>query len=70
MTGRRGRRSVVIVESNERKTSTRMIAAELVISPKTVGAHLEHVYAKLGVSNRAMAGLFAAKHGLISVDDS
>ena len=49
--------------------SNKEIAAELVISPKTVGAHLEHVYAKLGVSNRAMAGLFAAKHGLISIDD-
>jgi DNA-binding CsgD family transcriptional regulator len=43
---------------------------DLVISPKTVGAHLEHVYAKLGVTNRAMASLFAAKHGLISVDDA
>jgi DNA-binding NarL/FixJ family response regulator len=44
------------------------IAAELVVSPKTAGAHLEHIYSKLGVGNRALASLFAAKNGLIAVE--
>jgi DNA-binding NarL/FixJ family response regulator len=31
------------------------IAGRLVISPKTVGAHIEHIFAKLGVRSRAQA---------------
>jgi HD-GYP domain-containing protein (c-di-GMP phosphodiesterase class II) len=41
------------------------IAEQLVISRKTARHHVEHIYAKIGVSNRALAGLFAARHGLI-----
>jgi len=48
--------------------STREIAERLVISPKTAGNHVEHIYAKIGVSNRARASLFAAKHGLMAAD--
>jgi HD-GYP domain-containing protein (c-di-GMP phosphodiesterase class II) len=44
--------------------SNREIADELVISRKTVGNHVEHIYSKIGVSNRAMACLFASRHGL------
>jgi len=28
--------------------------------------HVEHIYTKIGVSNRARAGLFAVRHALIS----
>ena len=35
------------------------------ISPKTVGNHIEHIYAKIGASNRAAASLFAMQHGLL-----
>jgi HD-GYP domain-containing protein (c-di-GMP phosphodiesterase class II) len=45
--------------------SSRDIAAELVISEKTVRNHLEHIYAKAGVSNRASASLFAVQHGIV-----
>ncbi len=45
--------------------SSREIAAELVISEKTVRNHLEHIYAKAGVSNRASASLFAVQHGIV-----
>jgi HD-GYP domain-containing protein (c-di-GMP phosphodiesterase class II) len=41
------------------------IAERLVISRKTARNHVEHIYAKIGVSNRPMACLFAARHGLI-----
>ncbi|QGH69772.1 HD domain-containing phosphohydrolase [Pseudactinotalea sp. HY158] len=44
--------------------STREIAAELVISPKTARHHVEHIYLKLGVSNRVGAALFAMEHGI------
>jgi HD-GYP domain-containing protein (c-di-GMP phosphodiesterase class II)/DNA-binding CsgD family transcriptional regulator len=61
-------REVEVLRLLARGMSNKEIAARLVISPKTVGAHLEHIYAKLGVGNRALAGLFAARHGLIAVD--
>jgi HD-GYP domain-containing protein (c-di-GMP phosphodiesterase class II) len=41
------------------------IAQQLGISPKTVGNHVEHIYAKLGVTNRAGAALLAMQHGLL-----
>ncbi len=41
------------------------IARQLRISPKTVGHHVEHIYAKLGVTNRAGAALLAMQHGLV-----
>ncbi len=44
--------------------STREIARQLVVSPKTAANHIEHIYAKLGVSSRAAATLFATQHGL------
>ena len=49
-----------------RGLSNKEIAEHLVISRKTAGTHVEHIYAKLGVSNRARASLFAMKHGLIA----
>jgi HD-GYP domain-containing protein (c-di-GMP phosphodiesterase class II) len=45
--------------------SNKEIAQRLVISPKTVGNHVEHIYAKIGASTRASAGLFAIQHGLL-----
>ncbi|HEY3070015.1 MAG TPA: response regulator transcription factor [Gaiellaceae bacterium] len=41
------------------------IAEKLFISPKTVGKHLEHILAKLGVHSRAQAVALAARDGLI-----
>ena len=49
-----------------RGLSNKEIAEQLVISRKTAGSHVEHIYAKIGVSNRARASLFAMKHGLIA----
>jgi HD-GYP domain-containing protein (c-di-GMP phosphodiesterase class II) len=45
--------------------SNKEIAERLVISPKTAAHHVEHIYAKTGVANRALASLFAVTHGLI-----
>ena len=41
-----------------------MIAAALVLSEKTVRNHVERTYAKLGVSNRIGASMYALRHGL------
>jgi DNA-binding CsgD family transcriptional regulator len=46
--------------------SNKEIAEKLVISRKTAGSHVEHIYAKISASNRASAGLFAMKHGLMA----
>jgi HD-GYP domain-containing protein (c-di-GMP phosphodiesterase class II) len=59
------RREVEVLRLIACGASTKDVAARLVISPKTAGTHIEHIYAKLGVSSRAEAGLFAVEHGLL-----
>ena len=48
-----------------RGLSQQEIAERLVNSLKTPSNHVEHIYAKIGVSNRAMASLFATLRGLL-----
>ncbi|MGH9242892.1 MAG: response regulator transcription factor [Acidimicrobiales bacterium] len=48
-----------------RGSTNRQIATALGISAKTVGAHVEHLYAKAGVRSRAAATLFAMQHDLL-----
>jgi DNA-binding CsgD family transcriptional regulator len=45
--------------------TNRAIAAELVLSVRTVDRHVSNIFAKLGVSSRAAAGAHAHRHGLI-----
>jgi HD-GYP domain-containing protein (c-di-GMP phosphodiesterase class II) len=45
--------------------TTRQMAERLVISPKTADHHVQHIYAKLGVSTRGAAALFAIEHGIL-----
>jgi HD-GYP domain-containing protein (c-di-GMP phosphodiesterase class II) len=58
-------REVEVLRLLARGLSNKEIAAELVISPKTVGNHVEHIYEKIDASTRAAAGLFAMQHGLL-----
>jgi HD-GYP domain-containing protein (c-di-GMP phosphodiesterase class II) len=58
-------REVEVLRLVARGLSNKEIARSLVISPKTAGTHVEHIYAKIGASNRAQASLFAMKHGLM-----
>lgn len=45
------------------------IATSLGVSRRTVSAHLEHIYAKLGVTTRTQAALFAMRNGLVGDSD-
>jgi DNA-binding NarL/FixJ family response regulator len=45
--------------------STRQVAHELVISARTVGTHIQHILAKLGVENRTQAAAVAHRAGLV-----
>ena len=47
--------------------SNRDVARRLQLAEKTVGNHVEHIYAKLGCSTRAEASLFAMQHGLLDL---
>jgi HD-GYP domain-containing protein (c-di-GMP phosphodiesterase class II) len=58
-------RQVEVLALLARGHSTKEIARQLVVSPKTAANHIEHIYAKLGVSSRAAATLFATQHGLV-----
>lgn len=58
-------REVEVLGLLARGSSNKAIAQALVVTPKTVSSHVEHIYAKLGVTSRAGATLFAAQHGLV-----
>jgi HD-GYP domain-containing protein (c-di-GMP phosphodiesterase class II)/DNA-binding CsgD family transcriptional regulator len=45
--------------------SNTQVAERLFISRRTAEHHIQHVYAKTGVSTRAAAALFAVHHGLV-----
>ncbi len=59
-------REVEVVRLVARGLATKQIARELGISYRTADHHIEHVYAKLGVSTRAAAALLAMQHGLVT----
>lgn len=46
--------------------SNKEIAADLVITEKTVKAHVSHILAKLGVTSRTQAALCAVRDGLVA----
>ena len=45
------------------------IAKQLVITGATIKSHINHIFAKTGVSDRAQAVRYAYEHGLISAGD-
>ena len=56
-------REIEVLQLLARGLSNKEIAERLVISRKTASHHVEHIYAKTGTANRALASLFAANHG-------
>lgn len=59
-------REAEVVGLMARGLQTKQIARALGISAKTADRHIQNSYAKIGVSSRAAATLFAMEHGLIS----
>ncbi|WP_235632134.1 HD domain-containing phosphohydrolase [Mycolicibacterium rutilum] len=59
-------REVEVLRLVAQGASNKDIAAKLVLSEKTVRNHVERAYAKIGVSNRIGASLYALEHGLTS----
>jgi HD-GYP domain-containing protein (c-di-GMP phosphodiesterase class II) len=58
-------REVEVLGLLARGQSNKRIAQELVVAPKTVSNHVEHIYQKIGVSSRAAATLYATRQGLL-----
>jgi HD-GYP domain-containing protein (c-di-GMP phosphodiesterase class II) len=58
-------REIEVLTLVARGAATKEIATDLHLSPKTVGNHIEHIYAKIGVRTRAAATLFATRSGLL-----
>ncbi len=48
--------------------TTREVADQLGISPKTADHHVQHVYTKIGVSTRGAAALFAIENHILAPD--
>ena len=58
-------REVEVLRLVARGMSNKAVADALVISRKTAGNHIEHIYSKIGVTNRAAASVFAVQNGLL-----
>jgi HD-GYP domain-containing protein (c-di-GMP phosphodiesterase class II) len=63
-------REVEVLRLIARGLSTKDVAERLVISRKTVANHVEHIYAKVGCTNRAGAALFATQQGLLAEEET
>jgi HD-GYP domain-containing protein (c-di-GMP phosphodiesterase class II)/DNA-binding CsgD family transcriptional regulator len=59
------KRQVEVLRLVSTGLSNREIARHLVISPRTAEHHVQDVYARIGVTSRAGAALFAMGHGLV-----
>jgi DNA-binding NarL/FixJ family response regulator len=58
-------REVEVLSLIARGNTNRQVGDQLFISTKTVGRHVENIYAKIGVSTRAGAALYAMEHRLL-----
>jgi HD-GYP domain-containing protein (c-di-GMP phosphodiesterase class II) len=58
-------REVEVLRLAARGLTNKEIAAELVVSPRTVQHHLAHVYGKIDRRTRAGAAMFAMENGLV-----
>jgi HD-GYP domain-containing protein (c-di-GMP phosphodiesterase class II) len=60
-------REVEVLGLVARGFSNAEIASRLVISRRTAEHHVQHIYAKIGVSSRAAVALFAVEHRLLDL---
>ena len=59
-------REAQVISMVAKGLQTKQVGHRLGISAKTADRHLQNAYAKIGVSTRAAAALFAMQHGLTS----
>jgi HD-GYP domain-containing protein (c-di-GMP phosphodiesterase class II) len=59
-------REIQVLRLVARGQSNKQIAKALAISARTAQHHVIHIYAKIGVSSRASAALFALENGLLT----
>jgi DNA-binding NarL/FixJ family response regulator len=62
-------RETAVLRLVARGRANKEIARELSIGEKTVKTHVSHILAKLGVQSRTQAALYAARIGLVAVDE-
>ena len=60
-------RELEVLQLLVRGLTNREISEHLVVSPKTVGHHIESIYDKIGVSTRVGATMFAVKQRLVEL---
>ena len=58
-------REIAVLRRAAKGLTTRQIADDLHISPKTADHHIQHVYNKIGVSTRAAAALWAIQYEIV-----
>jgi DNA-binding NarL/FixJ family response regulator len=58
-------REIDVLRLIARGRTNKEVAAALYLSAKTVGRHVENLYAKIGVNSRAGAAVFAMEHRLL-----
>jgi HD-GYP domain-containing protein (c-di-GMP phosphodiesterase class II) len=58
-------REIEVLALIARGASTRQVAQQLSITPKTAETHIERIYAKTGASTRSTVTLFALQYGLL-----
>ncbi len=58
-------REVEVIRLIAKGLTSRQIAEALLITEKTAGHHVEHIYVKTGVTTRVGAALFAMRHDLV-----
>ena len=62
-------REVEVLKLVAKGRSNQEIAEELVVSERTVGAHVSNILSKLHLANRTQAALFALRTGLTDLSD-
>jgi DNA-binding NarL/FixJ family response regulator len=58
-------REIQVLQLLVRGLDNHQIASELFLSPRTVKNHVSDLLAKLGLSNRVQAAVYAVRHGIV-----
>jgi NarL family two-component system response regulator LiaR len=62
-------REIEVLKALARGESNKKIADTLVVSEKTVKAHVSNILGKLNLQSRTQAVLYALRHGMVSLED-